>query len=89
MTKAKRIPIINDKFDLSVMLQILSKCWWICILLPIIMGVLAFLYLRYTQPVYTASCIIQINEENRTSDMLNVSTSFNRTDLPKTIELMR
>ena len=89
MTKTKRIPIINDKFDLSVLLHILSKSWWICLLLPIIMGVLAFLYLRYTQPVYTASCIIQINEENRTSDMLNVSTSFNRTDLPKTIELMR
>jgi len=87
--KTNHIPLINDKFDVSVFLQILSKSWWICLLLPIFTTVIAFIYLRYTQPVYTASSVIQIMEEDRSSGVLNFSQSYTRTDIQKSLELMR
>lgn len=88
--KQFRVPLINDKFDMSIFAQVLSKTWWLCVVFMVVSVVSAFLYMRYTQPLYQSSCIIQINEEDRSADMLNfTSKQYNKTDLSKTLELMR
>ena len=87
--KQTRIPIINDNFDLSIFTQILRKGWWVCVLLLAASVTAAFLYLRYTQPLYESSCVIQINEEDRNANMLNFSNQYHKTDLSKVLELMR
>ena len=87
--KQTRIPIINDNFDLSIFTQILRKGWRVCVLLLAASVTAAFLYLRYTQPIYESSCVIQINEEDRNANMLNFSNQYHKTDLSKVLELMR
>ena len=87
--KQTRIPLINDNFDLSIFLQILRKGWWVCAAMLLLSGTAAFLYMRYTAPLYESSCVIQINEEDRNASMLNFSNQYNKTDLSKVLELMR
>ena len=87
--KQTHIPLINDKLDLSILAQILRKGWWVCVMLLAMSVSLAFIYLRYTKPLYESSCVIQINEEDRSANMLNFSSQYNRTDLSKVLELMR
>ena len=57
----KRIPFINEEFDLSVFLYILKKSIWISVIIFGIALTGAFLYLRYTPCLYQAKTIIQIN----------------------------
>jgi capsular exopolysaccharide synthesis family protein len=90
MQQAK-IPIINDKFDVAIFLQILKKNYWIALSLIFLSVVGAFLYLRYTQPIYNATSIIQINESNRTTRVLNIEDVYQNQndDISKIIELLR
>jgi uncharacterized protein involved in exopolysaccharide biosynthesis len=69
--KQTHIPLINDKLDLSILAQILRKGWWVCVMLLAMSVSLAFIYLRYTKQLYESSCVIQINEEDRSANMLN------------------
>ena len=87
--KQNRIPLINDNFDLSIFMQILRKGWWVCAVMLLMSVAAAFLYMRYTKPLYESSCVIQINEEDRSANMLNFSSEYNKTDLSKVLELMR
>jgi len=84
-----RIPIINDKFDFVIFLQILKKNYWIALVLMALSVLGAFLYLRYTQPVYTSTSVLQINETNRTTRVLAIEDVYQDDDISKVIELLR
>ncbi len=84
-----KIPIINDKFDIGIFIQILKKNYWVSIVLLLVSFASAFLYLRYTQPIYSTQTIIQINENNRTTRLLNIEDVYQNDDISKIIELLR
>ncbi len=90
MEQAK-IPIINDKFDFAIFMQILKKNYWIALILVLLSVFAAFLYLRYTQPVFSSTSIIQINETNRTTRVLDIEDVYSNqnNDISKVIELLR
>ncbi len=89
MNKTK-IPVLNDKFDPVIFLQILRKSYWVAIVFFILSVVGAFLYLRYTFPVYSALSVIQINENDRSTRVLNIESVYQSSDdISKVIELLR
>jgi capsular exopolysaccharide synthesis family protein len=89
MNKTK-IPVLNDKFDHVIFFQILRKSYWVAIVFVILSVVSAFLYLRYTFPVYSALSVIQINENDRSTRVLNIESVYqSNDDISKIIELLR
>ncbi len=88
--KLKKISNINDEFDLKLFLYITRKnILYLVIFLILALGG-AFLYLRYTPPVYQTSSVIQISGEEQTQRILpEITTAFFDDDIAKQIELMR
>jgi capsular exopolysaccharide synthesis family protein len=84
-----KTPIINDEFDIAVFIQIIKKNYITAIILIIMSVISAFLYLRYTQPVYNAVSILQINETNKTTRVLEIENVYQNNDILKVIELLR
>lgn len=84
----RNIPIINENFDLQIFLQIARKSIWFCVLIMIFAFIGAFLYLRYTPPLYQSSSILQINEENQTKKILQIA-DYDQYDLSNKLELLR
>ncbi len=84
-----KIPIINDKFDLAIFIQILRKNYWVALVLLLISFIGAQVYLRYSQPIYSTQSIIQLNESNKTTLLLNIEDVNKSNDISKVIELLR
>lgn len=79
----------ND-FDLEVFLDIVkqSKFWFIGFAFVTIAS--AFLYLRYTAPVYESSLVIQIHKDNEANNVLNMYSQMNdQQNITSELELMR
>ncbi len=84
-----KIPKINTDFDLDIFLQIVKKKYWLIMLLLLLAVLGSFLYLRYTQPLYQSEAIIQINESNKSTLVLDIKDVYSDDDISKTIELLR
>ncbi len=84
--KENKIPTLNQDFELETFLTVLKKN----VIFVIIFFALAicggYLYFRYTQPIFSSSSIIQIKKENRTNEILGISSDVN---MNPTIEIMR
>jgi tyrosine-protein kinase Etk/Wzc len=82
--------IVNKEFDVSILKTVLSRLWWVPVLLVLIAMSGAYLYLRYTKPMYESSMIIQVEEQDNAKEILNVENiNIRKNDLSATIELMR
>ncbi|MCK9612678.1 MAG: polysaccharide biosynthesis tyrosine autokinase [Bacteroidales bacterium] len=90
MTKKKKISTINDEIDLKLFYFIFKRNFFYPIIFLLVALIAAFLYLRYTQPVYEAKAIIQINK-NEEAKLLGASSIFPEEDnfLPKKMELIK
>jgi capsular exopolysaccharide synthesis family protein len=85
----RKISNLNDEFDLKLFLSVTRKnIAWI-VLFFVISFLMAFLYLRYTYPIYEAKSIIQIGLADQNSRFLFNSVQPNKSDLPSKIELLR
>ncbi|MBI9066320.1 MAG: polysaccharide biosynthesis tyrosine autokinase [Salinivirgaceae bacterium] len=84
-----KIPLINDKFDFAIFLQILKKHYWFAILMIVLAISGGFLFMRYTPPIFSSLSIIQINENNRSTRVLNIEDVYEDDDISKIIELLR
>ncbi len=84
----KKISTLNDELDIKLFLYIAKRN----ILFPIAFVILAvtgaYLYLRYTQPVFQTSAILQLSTENQASRILPTATLYEE-DIAKQIELLR
>ena len=86
----KRIPILNEKFDLTIFTHIIKRSIILSILIFITAMFGAFAYLRYTQPVYKSSSVIQLKNENTTANkVLNLTSAVEEINSIQTIELIR
>ena len=84
----KKISLLNDDFDLALALKITKRSMvWVVFLLAL--GyTLAFLYNRYTQPVYQAKAIVKIGENNNINKIMQFENIYEMS-IAGEIELIR
>lgn len=87
-TTVKKISNINDELDIKLFLYISKKniLYPVTFILIALAG--AFLYLRYTPPVYETSAVLQMGDQSEATRILPTSNIY-EDDLAKQIELMR
>lgn len=84
-----KIPKINNDFDVAVFLQLLKKKYYLILISVVLSLIAAFLYLRYTPPLFSSSSIVQINESNKNEQILDIKGMYKNEDILKNIELLR
>jgi tyrosine-protein kinase Etk/Wzc len=84
----KKISSINDELDIKLFLYIAKRN----ILFPIVFVILAisgaWLYLRYTPPIYQTSTTLQLGSQSQVTRILPTADIY-EDDMAKQIELMR
>ncbi|TVQ08946.1 MAG: hypothetical protein EA361_16020, partial [Bacteroidetes bacterium] len=84
----KKISSINDELDIKLFFYIAKRN----ILFPVIFVILAltgaWLYLRYTPPIYQTSTILQLGSQSQATRILPTANIYDD-DMAKQIELMR
>ena len=84
----KKISTLNDELDPKLFLYIAKRNILFLIAFVIIAIAGSFLYLRYTQPVYQTSAILQLSVDEQTRRVLP-TTTLQDDDIAKKIELLR
>jgi tyrosine-protein kinase Etk/Wzc len=84
----RKISSINDELDIKLFLYIAKRNILFPVIFLIIAGLSAWLYLRYTPPVYSTSAIIQLGSQNQVTRILPTANIY-EDDMAKQIELMR
>ena len=85
----ERITNFSNEFEFGLFLYILKKSLvWILIIFGVLLFI-AFLYLRYTVPIFEASTIIQIGKSNTAQKVLDVGQIYEENNLSGEIELIR
>ena len=85
----ERITNFSNEFEFGLFLYIFKKSLaWILIIFGILLFI-AFLYLRYTVPIFEASTIIQISKNNTAQKVLDVGQIYEDNSLSGEIELIR
>jgi tyrosine-protein kinase Etk/Wzc len=62
---------LNSALDVTLLFHLLNKFKWLFIGLFVASGLIAFLYLRYSQPIYESRVLLQIND-NKTDQVLRL-----------------
>ena len=83
-----RISNITEDFDLGVFVAILAKRFKWIVLLFILAGVGAKVYLRYTPLLFEASVVLQMTSQNTAQKVLNVENIYEQ-DVAGEIEYVR
>src|SRR5690554_4783589 len=81
--------ILNQKFDTRTFLIIVKKNIWVVVLLILICLGAGFAFHRYSTPIFKTSTIIQVKNENKTNQILGISSNLVDKDLAPVIELIR
>jgi tyrosine-protein kinase Etk/Wzc len=84
----KKISSINDELDIKLFLYIARKNIFFPIIFLIIALSGAWLYLRYTPPVYQTSAILQLGTQSQATRILPTANIYDD-DLAKQLELLR
>jgi len=87
----KKIPILNEKLDPFILWHIIKRSILFTAIVFILALAGAYLYLRYTPPLFVASSVLQIkNESDKANQILEISSPKNdEVNLNQTIELLR
>jgi len=81
--------IVNTDFDTVVFSNVFKRTWYWFPLIFAVCGSLAFLYLRYTKPIFESKTILQITQTDQSADVLNFQNINTQENLSKEIELLR
>jgi capsular exopolysaccharide synthesis family protein len=85
----RKISNLNDEFDLKLFLKVAKRnSAWI-VLFFIISFLMAFLYLRYTYPIYEAKTVIQIALADKNSKLIFDKEFSSQSDISSKIELLK
>ena len=85
-----RVSKFSSELDVGLVFYILKKSLWIVATFFIICFSLALVYLRYSQPIYQSSTVIQINDNNEASKVLQIGAAENSTNkIAEAIEQIR
>ncbi len=81
---------ITKDFDANVARTIIRRKWWIPVLCVGILLLTAFIYLRYTKPVYQSSILIQLEDQDNAKQLLDIDNVNSKSeDLNSNVELLR
>ncbi len=81
--------IVNKDFKPNIFFLVLRRNW---LVVPFILALFltgAFLYLRYTPPVYESKSVIQLGDKDQGQEILDIKPFSEKKDLSKTTELLR
>lgn len=85
----RKISNLNDDFDFRLFVKVLRKNIAWVLLFFVIAFLMAFLYLRYTYPIFESKSIIQITLADKNSRMLLGDDFKAQRDLSSKIELLK
>lgn len=85
---ALKIPRYNDELDLKLAKYVFLKKLPIVLLIFVFALTVAFLVLRYTQPLYESKTIIQVESESKAEMVFKMESSLNE-QITQKIELLR
>jgi len=85
----KKITTFNEDFDFNLFKKVIRKNLAWIFLFAVIAFLMAFLYLRYTYPIFESKAIIQVAMANKNSKILLDKNFQSSTDLPGKIELLK
>jgi len=80
-----RVSKFSSELDLALVLYITKRSFWFVLIFFVLSFGTATIYLRYSQPEYQSSTIIQINENSEASQVLQM-TKFENTGQNKIAE---
>jgi len=81
--------IINTDYNPLIVGTILRRFWWWALLIIGILGIGAFLYLRYTKPIYESSMVIQLEEKDQGKELLEIENINTKNNISTELELLR
>ncbi|HWY38503.1 MAG TPA: polysaccharide biosynthesis tyrosine autokinase, partial [Bacteroidia bacterium] len=86
----ERLTKFSSEFELGLFLYITRRSLiWVVLLLTVTLTV-AYLYLRYAQPVYASKSTVQISNKNQASKVLSMSQAYEeQNSLAEAIEILR
>ena len=90
----KKISHLNEEFDLKLFAIIAKKNFYILVILMVVAVSTAFIYLRYTHPIYQSDAVVKIGSMNNANKVLNFQDSpiyegMGMNQLAGDIEVMR
>lgn len=85
----ERLTNFSQEFELGLFLYIARKNIFWLLLFVLIAFVAAYVYVRYTPPVYESNTIVQIKQENNMSKVLELDKLQEMQDISGEIELLR
>lgn len=88
MEEKRKISKYNNEYNSYLLRTVLKKNLWLIILFFIIIISIIWAFLRYTQPIYQAKTIIQLNTENRATELINSNTFTKDNTLENKVEVL-
>ncbi len=82
--------IINKDFNPQILRTVLRRNWWVILISLGLCYAVAFLYLRYTKPVYESSMLLQLDNKDRAKELIDLENVNNKTNsISSEIELLK
>lgn len=88
MEEKRKISKYNNEYNSYLLRTVLKKNLWLIILFFAIILSAIWAFLRYTQPIYQAKTIIQLNTENRATELINSNTFTKDNTLENKVEVL-
>lgn len=88
------MPLLRNKYDIvdldiSMILITLRRYWYWLLIAVFVTMTFGFIYLRYTKRVYQSSAIIQIQDENQGSEILDLGDTKAKRTLSTNVEFLK
>ena len=81
--------VLNKEFDAQVLLTVIKRSWfWIPFIIAFFLTG-AFLYLRYTKPVFESKALLQVVSEDQGESVLNIKNVNSKPSISKEIQLLK
>lgn len=87
--KKEVISNFNTELDIILLLKVFKKNIIYFIAITVLCVALAFIYLRYTVPIYQSKLILQVGSENTANQVLQVDNFAKKDDVAKDVELLK
>jgi tyrosine-protein kinase Etk/Wzc len=81
--------VINKDFNVSIARVVLRRNWLIALAAILLMSLFAFLYLRYTKPLYESRIVIQLGEKDKGKELLEIENINTKDNISSELELLR
>lgn len=85
----KKISNFNNELDIQIALAVLRKNWFVFPILLVISLTSAFLYLRYTKPLFESSTVIQRTAQDEGKRILDIEGFEQENNLSEDVELLK